>query len=614
MATVIALAFVIAPWVTGQTYVVSTVAGPGSAPGVAVVSGSLSTTSYGIGDGGPPLMGYLQSPVAVAWVNGNLFILENGGCRVRVVTNAIITTAAGIGIDDNSSTTTASIGYTGDGGLSSLATLNYPEGMAVDASANVYVADTLDYAVRMFKDGGNITTIAGTGFSGFGADGVAATSSQLSLPRAVAIDSAGNVYIADGNRIRKVSGGNITTIAGGLGPGYAGDGGPATAALFNSPQGLTVDSAGNIYVADTFNQRIRKIAPNGIITTVVGTGVAGGSGDGGLAVNAQIEAPTGVVMDSTGAMYVAEHNRVRKIFANKTITTIAGNGTDGYTGDGGLATGAEFMTAYGLSLDSSGNVYVADSGNNVIRLISPEPSGTITNAASNLPTAVAPGEIMTIYGTGLGTDPISYQTVDVVSNPQGLIDTTLNNLQVNFNGFSAPILYQEGKQIAVVVPYEIAGAGSSVGVQVINNGVTTAALNATLQATAPEIFSANGSGTGQAAALDQNGTLNSSTNPATAGSAVVLYATGEGVTSPGGIDGLINNAAIALPKPIAAVSVTVGGVNTPIEYAGAAPGQVAGLMQVNIRLPLTGLGSGNLPVKITVGNFTSQGNITIAVK
>jgi uncharacterized protein (TIGR03437 family) len=221
---------------------------------------------------------------------------------------------------------------------------------------------------------------------------------------------------------------------------------------------------------------------------------------------------------------------------------------------------------------------------------------------------------MTIYGTGLGTDPISYATIDTTVNPQGLIDTTLNGLQVNFDGFPAPVLYQSGKQVAVIAPYEIAGVGSAVAIQVINNSVTTSAFSAPLAASAPEVFSANGSGVGQAAVLNQNGTLNSATNPATAGSAVVLYATGEGITTPGGVDGLIANAAAGLPKPVAAVTVTVGGVSTPVEYAGAAPGEVAGLLQVNIRLPQSGLGSGNLPVKITVGNSTSQGSVTIAVK
>jgi uncharacterized protein (TIGR03437 family) len=195
-----------------------------------------------------------------------------------------------------------------------------------------------------------------------------------------------------------------------------------------------------------------------------------------------------------------------------------------------------------------------------------------------------------------------------------LIDTTLNGLQVNFDGFPAPVLYQSGKQVAVIAPYEIAGVGSAVAIQVINNSVTTSAFSALLAASAPEVFSANGSGVGQAAALNQNGTLNSATNPATAGSAVVLYATGEGITTPGGVDGLIANAAAGLPKPVAVVTVTVGGVTTQVEYAGAAPGEVAGLLQANIRLPQSGLGSGNLPVKITVGNFTGQGSVTIAVK
>ena len=594
VATVIALSFLSAPWVTGQQYVASTIAGPGTAPTATVTT---------IGDGGAATSGYLLAPVAVQWVNGNLFVLENGGQRVRQITGGNITTVAGTG----------GTGNTGDGASAVKATFSYPQGLAVDGSANVYVADTDNYKIRKFSVGGNISTVVGTGFSGYGADG-AATSAQLLLPHAVALDSAGNLYIADGNRVRKLVGGTITTIAGGVNAGFAGDGGPATAAQFNSPQGVTVDSAGNVYVADTFNSRVRKIATNGTITTVAGTGVSGYSGDGGLASNAQMRAPTGVAMDSAGALYVTEHDRVRKISPNQVITTIAGTGTDGYSGDGGLATGAQLSTTYGISIDTSGNLYVADSGNNVVRMIQPVPGATITNAASNQPAPVAPGEIMTIYGTGLGSDPISRATVDTSVNPQGLIGTSLNGLQVNFGGFPAPLLYQSGAQVAVIAPYGIAGMGSAVGIQVINNGVTTAGFSAPLAASTPEVFSANSSGAGQAAALNQNGSLNSSANPAVGGSAVVLYVTGEGVTTPGGVDGLIANPAAGLPKPVAPVTVTVAGVTTPVEYAGAAPGQVAGLMQVNIRLPQTGLGSGNLAVKVKVGDFTSQASITIAVK
>ena len=215
---------------------------------------------------------------------------------------------------------------------------------------------------------GIITTIAGNGIAGYSGDGGLATNAELNNPYGVAVDSNGNIYIADtnNNRIRKVNSttGIITTIAGNGTAGYSGDGGLATNAELYYPYGVAVDSNGNIYIADTYNNRIRKVnSTTGIITTIAGNGTAGYSGDGGPATNAQLNYPYGVAVDSSGNIYIADtdNNRIRKV--NSTtgiITTIAGNGNPGYSGDGGPATNAELYDPSGVAVDSNGNIYIAD--------------------------------------------------------------------------------------------------------------------------------------------------------------------------------------------------------------------------------------------------------------
>ena len=209
--------------------------------------------------------------------------------------------------------------------------------------------------------------MAGSGTPGYGGDGGAAASAQLNLPIGVAVDSSGNVYIADfGNsRVRKVSasGAIIGTVAGSGSTGYSGDGGPAANAQLNGPQGVAVDAAGNLYIADTENNLIREVTPAGLIATVAGNSVAGYSGDGGQATSAQIGNPVGVAVDAAGNIFTVDaSNRVRQVYPNGLIATIAGNGSRGYSGDGGLATQAQLNSPSAIALGSNGNLYVADDG------------------------------------------------------------------------------------------------------------------------------------------------------------------------------------------------------------------------------------------------------------
>jgi sugar lactone lactonase YvrE len=316
------------------------------------------------GDGGPAIAASLYTPYGVAVDNsGNIYIADTFNHRVRKVNaSGIITTVAGNG----------TAGYSGDGGAATAAKLNEPFRVAVDSSGNIYIADTYNYRVRKVNTSGIITTVAGNGTAGYSGDGGVATAANISYPVGITVDSSGNIYITDldNYRVRKINtSGIITTVAGNGTAGYSGDGGAATAAKLNRSFGVTIDNSGNIYIADTYNYRIRKVNTSGIITTVAGNGTAGYSGDGGAATAAKLNYPREIGLDSSGNIYIADqgNNRVRKVNTSGIITTVAGNGTAGYSGDGGAATSASLRTPTGVAIDSTGNVFIADYGNNRIR-------------------------------------------------------------------------------------------------------------------------------------------------------------------------------------------------------------------------------------------------------
>ncbi len=302
---------------------------------------------------------------------GNIYISDTTNQRVRKVTvsTGIITTIAGTGTGS----------YSGDNGPATSAGLNYPYGISLDSAGNVYIADYYNNRIRKVTvSTGIITTFAGTGASSYSGDGGAATSASLFFPNYVAIDSLDNVYISDGSnhRIRKVtvSTGIITTIAGSSTSGsYSGDNGPATSATLSGPSGIALDSAGNIYIADTNNNRIRKVTVStGIITTYAGIGTQGFSGDNGQASSATFISPSGVAVDSSGNVYIADYSnqRIRKVTVfTGIITTIAGNGGTGFSGDNGAATSAALYYPSKVAVDTSGNLYITDSLNDRIRKV-----------------------------------------------------------------------------------------------------------------------------------------------------------------------------------------------------------------------------------------------------
>jgi sugar lactone lactonase YvrE len=319
------------------------------------------------GDGGPATAAQLNGPAGVVVASGSLYIADFTGNRVRRVDLATgtITTFAGTGV----------AGSGGDGGPATSAQLNSPRGLAVD-SGNLYIADSVNNRVRKVDLAtGTITTFAGTGVAGFSGDGGPATAAQLNGPAGVVVAS-GSLYIADftGNRVRRVdlATGTITTFAGTGVAGFSGDGGPAAAAQLNTPRFLAVAS-GNLYITDSGNHRVRKVdLATGIITTFAGTGVAAFGGDGGPATAAQLNVPLGVAADA-GNLYIADvlNNRIRRIdLATGTITTCAGSAAGGFAGDGGPATAAELKVPYGVAVDPGNQyLYIADTGNNRVRRV-----------------------------------------------------------------------------------------------------------------------------------------------------------------------------------------------------------------------------------------------------
>jgi uncharacterized protein (TIGR03437 family) len=295
---------------------------------------------------------------------------------------------------------------------------------------------------------------------------------------------------------------------------------------------------------------------------------------------------------------------------DRTIVTFAGTGDCCYAGDGGPAAAARFDTPWGIAIDPAGNIYVADSANNAIREITAASSAffvrAIVNSASNLPGALAPGEVVTMYGAGLGPANLAVNS----PNDAGLLASTLAGTTVLFNGTPAPILYASAGQLSVVVPYGVTGPNVSITVSLAGPGRTTQPFTVPVAAVAPGIFTQNLAGSGAANAINQDGSLNSGSHPAAAGSLLTLIATGEGQTTPAGSDGRI--AGSSPPHPSLQVAVTIGGKAATVQSAGGIPGEVAGLMAVTVQVP-SGL-SGQVPVTLSVGGIPSQPGVTVSVQ
>jgi uncharacterized protein (TIGR03437 family) len=690
------------------------------------VDASSHTINTVAGSVGAPL----SNPLGVAVDNsGRFYIAESGGHDIDVVD------ASGFGVLTNQPSS--------------------PGGLAVDAAGNLYIADSDHCQILKLPAGStSVSVVAGSGTCGYSGDGGPATAAALFYPAGVAVDNSGNIFIADttNNLIRKVTSNTITTVAGSIVNGttskYSGDGGPATSAQMNGPTDVAVDSAGNLYIADTGNWVIRKVNTMQIISTIAG----GGSilGDGGPATSAQLSFPYGLAVDAAGDVFIGDRGnyRIRKltpvpVSANPVISslnpssataggpafTLTVNGTGFASGavvvfdnspaattfvsatqltamvpayliataqtatvqvsnpQGGASnsvnfpvnaaggTGPTIITAsplpggtvgsqYSQGLDATGGttpypswqvisgslppgismtilpgvftallsgtptapgmftfiVQVTDStGATGTRQFSLTISGGstsgpsisangIVNSASYAGGSVAPGEIVTIYGSGLGPPTVTGFQVDANGN----VPTLLAGTQALFDGVAAPIIYTSTTQVSVVVPYEVAGKAST-QVQVVYQNQPSNTVAEPVTAVVPGIFTADSSGHGQGAIVNQDGTINSSSNPAPAGSIVFIYGTGEGQTNPAGVDGKPDGSPAPTPVAQPGMTATIGGMNAQVLYAGGVPGLVAGVLQVNAQIP-AGTPSGSAPIQLSLGGQSTQAAVTVAIK
>jgi uncharacterized protein (TIGR03437 family) len=571
------------------------------------------------GDGGSAINAGLNDPNGVAVdAAGNLYIAEYLGERVRkVATNGTITTVAGTGV----------LGFSGDGGPATMASLNGPFRVALDREGNLYVSDNGNHRVRKVTSDGTIITVAGNGSANSSGDGGPATDAAIGAPGDLALDVAGNLFIASpafagdfsANVIRKVTpGGLITTVAGNGIAGYSGDGGLATGAALNAPEGLAIDSTGNLFIADQINQRIRKVS-NGIIETVAGNGTAGYSGDGGPAISAELSGPAGMSFDAAGNLYIADrdNNRVRVLLTDGTISTVAGNGSAAWTGDGGPATSAALDSPRSVAI-LAGAVYIADARNERIRLLAPSqsdapsiaPNGIVPIFSSS--NIIQPGSLISIYGSNLATGTVSWNED---------FATTLGGTSVTINNKPAYPWFVSPFQINVQAPDDTATG-------IVNVVVTTptgaATSTVTLEQFGPSfsvldgkhvagiILRSDGSGAYGGGTYDIVGPTGASLGYRTVAAKAgdILILFGVGFGP--------TTPAVPAGEAWSGGAATTNSIQLLINNIAVAPafsGIVsAGLYQMNIVPVLAGLGIGDVPVLATVGGARTQSGVVLSLQ
>ncbi len=614
----------------------------GATPTINTIVGNIKLGGTLAGDGGPATAAGMSGPISVA-VNsgGSVYFADLLNDRVRYVSQGTINEVAGA---DHAQ---------GDGGKATAAYLYFPQTIAEDSAGNLYIADTKNNAIRKVTSAGimstlakvgapqavvvdnsgnayftasnqiigkvdskgNLTIVAGTSYkAGFSGDGGPASAALLNSPQGLALDSAGNLYIADtyNHRIREISGGNINTIAGSGAPclspcgtgGFSGDGGPATLATLSFPYGVAVDSVGNVYIADSNNNAIRKVTI-GTINTVAGTGGKPGyMGDGGLATAALLNGPLGVAADASGNIFIAdsENNVVRVVGGFGFINTIAGNNTAGFSGDGGVGTAAQLYKPWGILVDPNANVLFVDSLNHHVRkLVTTNPlvpgPNSVVNAASFVHGGVVPGGMATLFGSNLTTST-------GINLASGLpLKTDFLTTSVKFNNmYDAPIFAVDNvngtQQINFQVPWEIAPL-SSVLLQVSTNGVVSLPVEVPVLAAQPGVIAYNVGGINYGVVLHASFALADTANPAAVGETLTVYCVDLGAVAPDLADGAPGTGAeITVATPTA----TIGGANAVVSFHGTAPGFVA-LYQVNVTVPK--VSSGNQPLVLTISDVSS---------
>lgn len=588
-----------------QALVLVAFAGLAAGQGTMLTLAGNGNTTFS-GDGGPASAASLNHPRGLAVsAAGTVYVADVDNMRIRAFTpNGGISTVAGNGVAV----------ATGDGGLAVSASISDAMGLALDAAGNLYIADATNRRVRKIATGGMISTVAGVGVEGFSGDGGPATQAQLGRPLGLALDGAGNLYIADStnNRIRRVAvNGTISTVAGNGVPGFSGDGGLAVNAAIKTPTGVAVDKFGNVYIADADNNRIRLISPSGVISTFAGTGAGGFSGDGGPAVSATLNIPYDVALDGKGNLYIADagNNRVRKVDPFGIITTAAGTGTDGFAGDGGPAAQARLSFPWGLAADPAGNIYIADRVNSRIREISiapfvPAPPPSL-GPPSLQPSGVVNGaSFLKNMPVAPGAITSIFGT-DLAASAASFssvpLPSVLGETSVTFNGVAAPLFYVSPTQINLQAPFDL--PNGTVSIQVRRGSLVSTVQTANVFTVSPGIFVVD-QASNAGAILHADFTPVSGASPARAGETVLIFSTGLGAVRGSVRSGDKAPSSAPLADTLVQPTVTIGGFNAAVTFSGLAPGFV-GLYQVNAVIP-SGLPPGSQWVQIVTGGLSSN--------
>lgn len=558
---------------SAQQYTITTFAGTG--------------TAGFSGDIGPAASAQLNGPLGVAVDRkGSIYIADVGNERLRVISNGTITTVTGTG----------TTGYAGDGGAATGAQMYSPSYIVVDSVGDIIFSDSGNNVIRMISTDGTISTIAGVACTqqvtsncgaGYSGDGSAATAALLNNPLGLAIDSAGNLFVADAdnNVIRRIStDGTITTIT--------------TSLRLKHPDGVAFDSSSNLYIADTNNDRIVKVSPSGSAIVFAGTGTSGFSGDNGPAASAMLSSPGAVAVDGAGSVCISDtlNSRIRKV-TNGTIVTIAGNGQIAYSGDGGPAINAALEFPRGIAVDSIGNVYVADSSNSVVRQIAPPApvisNNGVVNSASFAP-HLSSGALATVFGNYFGA---------VTASAGVPLPTAIGPVSVSISGRNAPLIYVRPTQINFQVPWETATGTANVAVTV--NGTTGSPVGVPVLSAGPGLFTQS---SGAAIVQNSDYSLNGPSNPAAPGEAIIAYLTGSGPLSASVPDGVPapSDSLVQLTSP---VNATIGSQTAQVIFAGLTPGLI-GVVQINMLVPQ--LATGSYLLAVTIGSDVSNAaNISV---
>lgn len=590
-------------------YTISTVAGVG-------------TAGY-TGEGGAATAAELNFPFAIARnAAGNVYIADTFNFRIRYVdTGGTIRLLAGNGDS----------GFQGDGGQANVAEFTAVYGIVADNSGNIYFSDTQNHVVRRITSGGVISTFAGRpNLPGYTGDGFAATEATLSAPTGLAYDPAGYLYIADtfNNRVRRVDLNTnvIATSAGNGQENFSGDGGFGFDAALNRPVAVAVGPAGNLYIADTNNHRIRLLDNStGVITTVAGSGTVWGyGGDGGPATQALLAYPRGIAVDASGRVYFADslNHRVRAVMENGLIYTIAGSGFRGYAGDDGPATNAILNFPRGLAIDSAtGRIWFADTDNSRIRLLTPVPQTPLISQGGVISAAnfggfgtAAPGTWLELYGNSLASRTREWSEVDFVD---GMAPTSLGGTSVTIDGREAYLSYVSHGQVNLQVPSDVLPGEHSIVVH--TSAGDSAAYPIVVEETQPGLLAPAAFKIGDrqytvgvfadgSFAMPAGSVPGANTRPARPGETVTFYGIGFGPVTPLLNAGEVTTRTRTLTLPF---SFSIGDATAVVTYAGLTPGAL-GLYQLNVTVPAIPAGDA-IPVRFRLDGSDSEQTLYIAV-